>query len=932
MNKNISDEIDKLKERIEKWPYNSKEHDELIDLLRTDKNSRMKDLQGARKYKTQFFCLSSQEIGNWFEDLVSIEDIDYRISSTIEFYRILVQDYPTTEYWSRYLEFVISNYDQTQILISETDLKEIFKEALNDTVHDFKNSKDVWEIVLSYFNRELDSSGKKEDFDTLLKLHLKRISFPHESLRESFSQLSSFISKYDSERYEQHMLASNKVFSKTLKAQRYYEKFEIEILKRPEDPKVWIDYMGLVNKYASEVSQVSTLFYRSITSGGNRPVDDPTWISTWLTYIYILYQESIELKMVTLEPILLKFIRSYPTSAVSYAEYIRNCIIFEDGVEIFKVLKKRIIDLDLMRTNSYDNWKVLALAILSYEFSLVHKENNIDLVSDLYTDATDYVELALENNNDIFHSVEKLVVSIYETLDDIEQARSVITRLLERFNDQCEVWLYAFEFERRNNSSYQSISSLLQRAMDNSQVLDWPERIIQEWLSYEQVHGSIHSYENSLVLADKKIREMSLTRIHIQEAETAESQSKALEINKSNGEDLELDQPQTNSTTDPPRNREELSVKISNLPQNITENTLTNFFGDCGTPKEIKLFQENSLPEAIIEWNDSKQVFASLTKTMKIINGSEVLVTRILQNTVWVCNFPPSFTHDKIKDIFEKVGNVVSIRFPSLKSNQSRRFCYVEYATPEIAQVAILKYHGKEFEDDITHKKFSLVVNISKPQSKMKDEVPEIGREVYVQNLNFKSVTDTNLENLFKLYGAIENIKVPINDKMKEKGNVNCGYAFVLFKSSVAAKNALLLDGTFFQNRKILVTQSQRKRKTNSNEDIVAGRFGELNTISIFNVSDTINQSQMTNFLTQKIGPVRHVEIFPKHEAVLAEFEHASDSGKASMLLTSESLEGKTLLVGLKGDLNRILLGAGLPSKKQKLMVPPTLQRRRHRK
>ena len=76
-----------------------------------------------------------------------------------------------------------------------------------------------------------------------------------------------------------------------------------------------------------------------------------------------------------------------------------------------------------------------------------------------------------------------------------------------------------------------------------------------------------------------------------------------------------------NETT---RNREEYSVKISNLPQNISEEKLKKFFDDCGTPKEIKLFQEDGkAPEAIIEWTDSKEVFASLTKNIKLIDGNK---------------------------------------------------------------------------------------------------------------------------------------------------------------------------------------------------------------------------------------------------------------------------------------------------------------------
>ena len=119
------------------------------------------------------------------------------------------------------------------------------------------------------------------------------------------------------------------------------------------------------------------------------------------------------------------------------------------------------------------------------------------------------------------------MVSIYETLDDPDMARKVLMKLLENFSDQCEIWLYSYEFEKKKSfSAIQLISKLLERAVDHSKTLDWPERIMQEWLSFEQIQGNIHSYERALIKVDKVIREMSLKRMHIQEAFESESTDK----------------------------------------------------------------------------------------------------------------------------------------------------------------------------------------------------------------------------------------------------------------------------------------------------------------------------------------------------------------------------------------------------------------------
>lgn len=931
MNEDGSNEIEELVKKLETWPFDVNVHDKLINALRINRTENAKELHGARQNKIHHFAFSTKEIGEWLEDLQFVKDVKDRTVLGLEFYKAIILDYPTSFYWSLYLEFVIESYAKYEDIIDQKFIAELVKEALNDTVHDFKNSRKVWGLVLSYFNNVFDSTGDEADFDTLLKLHLKRLCYPHETLRDSLSELSAVVSEYDPENYEQQMVAANKVFAKTLKSQRYYEVFEIKLNKNPNDPKVWIDYIEMVNKYSNGFGEVITLFHRSLVSCENRSVDDPSWLSVWLACIYIIYNEGSVLKQAALEPMLSKFIRSYPTSAISYAEYIRNCQIFEEGLGKFYGTREIILGLDLASSNSYDDWKVLALAILSYEFSLVNN-GNIDLVSDLYKDAKTFVDIALNNNNDVFHSVEKLVVTVYEALDDSEQARVVIQQLLDRFKNQCEIWLYAYEFERRNRSSYEVISNLLEDGIENSKDLDWPERIFQEWLNFEQIHGNLDSFERALIKIDKILREISLNRLNIQNAAEEEIIERAKRsIGDDDMGDATRKRLKTNSSTEISRNREQFSIKISNLPRNITEDKLFKFFEDCGIPNDIKVYQEDeNMPQAIIEWSGEQEVFSALTKNMKQIEGNEITIVRQLETTLWVCNFPPSSSHDHIKEMFEEIGKVVSIRFPSLKLNQSRRFCYVEYASHELAKKAVEVYGGKVLDDEITNKKYSLVVEISKPETRTnRSDVLLADREIYVQNLNFKKVNEKILEEAFKSFGTIDQIKIPLSDKMKSQGNVNNGYGFIIFKSDVAAKNALLLNESTLENRIIQVSPSKGKSTMKGNNKNPLALFNDLKTISIFNLNDTINQQQILAFLKNKFGSVNKVNVFSDIEAALVEFDLASDAGKASMLLNSETFEGKVLQVGLKSDLTRKLHGTNTAAKKLKLMVPPSLQRRR---
>lgn len=51
-----------------------------------------------------------------------------------------------------------------------------------------------------------------------------------------------------------------------------------------------------------------------------------------------------------------------------------------------------------------------------------------------------------------------------------------------------------------------------------------------------------------------------------------------------------------------------------------------------------------------------------------------------------ITNYPPEYDEVNIRKLFKEHGEVVSVRFPSLKYNTHRRFCYVTFASPQQAQ------------------------------------------------------------------------------------------------------------------------------------------------------------------------------------------------------------------------------------------------------
>lgn len=890
------DSIKAQKEAIDSDPFNPEKHDDLMGLLRRDKNQLI-ELHEARKYKHQHFVAASGELAEWLGELNGIEDIATRNNAILEFYSLVISDFPTVYYWVKYIEFAME--------VLDTDsLKQLFTRALNDVAYDFKDCHKVWNLVLGYFTAELENGGGDEEgVQTVLKLHLKRISYPHAELDQSLQDLSSYVSKYDSQNYEKHMVAASKIANRTKKNLRHYEQLEAEISNDPSSPLPWTRYLQSVAKYGNKADffSVSTIFHRAIqVSPGH-----PDWIQIWLTYIYIIYERP--LNEYTLLSTLSKFIRMYPNLATSYAEFIRNCLSFESGEGYFVLVMERLTSLDLMHKVNYDEWKVVALAILAHRYRLVSQ--NPDTVSELYSDIFKYVEFAVSSNNDIFHSVEKLAVSIFEELDDDEQAEEVIDQMLQAFGEQTEIWLYAFAFYKSKKKSVDFITDMFERAVSSAASLDWPERIIEEWLRFEQIHGNIDSYKKALIISNKEMSKIVSSRIQ-----------ENLLVQETHDEEPFTHKKRKIRSLEEKRSRENYSVKVTNLPDHTSKEDLIKFFDECGSINNVSLFVEEGKQCATLEFTNEQEVFTAMTKSLKKFGENTITVNQLLQCTIFVTNYPASISQQDIREMFSQIGTLVNVRFPVQKSDRVRRFCYIEYAEPELAKRAIATYNGKTLKDSLSNKESTLKVAISEPRQSGSRDVPISERKARLTNLPF-NLDEEAVKNSLSTFGKIFQVILPRTSRKRDFTKKNDGIAIIVFETIEGLNKAIELRSIQLENRKVDIAKHHI--------DHTQGNFNDLATIGVQNVDETISSDQIKAFFSEKIGPVSKVELFPSHNAAVIEFSKVADAGRASISLTEAQLGEKNIIICAKSDIMNLTSGGTVASPPKKLMVPATLRKRR---
>lgn len=209
---------------------------------------------------------------------------------------------------------------------------------------------------------------------------------------------------------------------------------------------------------------------------------------------------------------------------------------------------------------------------------------------------------------------------------------------------------------------------------------------------------------------------------------------------------------------------------------------LQTLFLGCGTVRDVLG------PRALASGNwggmvvfaDRSAVPAAMTRNKKRIMGAggttataEVEVTVARDCTLFVKNFPETFTDTDIKALFAEHGDILDTRWPSMRYNPNRRFCYVEMATAEGATRS-LSLDQREF--------CGLKLSVKRSDPERREERSDANateREVYVTRIPHE-MSVPEIHGLFAQYGDLLAVRVP-----------RPGVAFADFRTSLDAHKAI---------------------------------------------------------------------------------------------------------------------------------------------
>lgn len=198
-------------------------------------------------------------------------------------------------------------------------------------------------------------------------------------------------------------------------------------------------------------------------------------------------------------------------------------------------------------------------------------------------------------------------------------------------------------------------------------------------------------------------------------------------------------------------------------------------------------------PTALIEFESREDAEYAQSRDGKHFDGSTIEVQIGTGSTLYVTNYPPAADENYIRGLFNKVrkpilnislvlmtiqyGEIISIRFPSLKFNTHRRFCYLQFENNASAYAALaLNDTAVDGKDG----KLRLVVKISDPSQRQdRSGAMQENREIYVAGIHY-NVSEDDLKGLFSKFGSIERVRIP----RKVNGNSR-GFGYVVFETKV---------------------------------------------------------------------------------------------------------------------------------------------------
>ncbi|PYI19456.1 pre-mRNA splicing factor [Aspergillus violaceofuscus CBS 115571] len=842
---------------------------------------------------------------------------------------------------------------------------EVWHRGAESTQWRIHDSHMVWDRFLDLLVQDLARNATQEKVNHVRNFFEVRLATPHATWDQTFQLFSGFVSNYYNANYESIM--ADIVGRHATAAKEQYsarEEFEIKLRNATESGELGQEYALFTEYLDWELKQsrrkrqlgnfefVKSIYQRAV-------LRFPTDCHMWEDLIMYLVNESMHgntktATMATLD----RATRHCPGSGTLWSQYLLSSE--REGQSFAKIadIKHKATSTGLLDVGGMEEVLKVHTAWCSYlrrqAFLSDSTDEDIDVAEVGIRSAIESVQELGEKKygrnyqGDPLFRLERIYIRYLSESGSWDSARETFKGLVGRRGNSYEFWLTYYEWEliswskfvqgeatidaarRTPNPSY--ATAVLKQAIKRTD-LDWPEKIMQVYIAHCEDYEDSDELQLAILETRKAMRAITARRerdAREAAARQAEQQAAAIEqatqVEKRKREDevnvngavpakrarAEESTPSILVTPEPvalQRDRENATVVVKHLPRGITEHKVRQFFRHCGAINSLKMFSapNGNSETAIIEFNNRDEAVVAQTRDQKMIDGQAIEVQFGSGSTLFVTNFPPTADDQYIRDLFREHGEIIDIRFPSLKYNTHRRFCYVQFKTSGEA------YSATQLDGSTVGNGLHLVAKISDPTRKQDRHGPMYeGREIHVSNLDWKA-SEQDVEELFLRFGAVEQVRIP-----RKVDGGSKGFCYIVFASKEEAEAALVMHEQEYRSRplqvKLSTPQGAKRSATTILSRVSASRspsveangIGEevsssdraARTLGLMNVPDTVNDARI-RALVEPYGRLIKIILRPDHQGAIVEFADIHAAGRASLELEGQEIApGRKLHVG----------------------------------
>ncbi|CAN9261723.1 unnamed protein product [Alternaria alternata] len=851
------------------------------------------------------------------------------------------------------------------------------QEGAERVKYNLQESNLVWDRYLQVLEEDLEREGfSQEKAKRVAAIYNDRLGQPHATWANTLSRYSSFNSRYNTSHYEQVMdeVVKNNTHIKQQYANR--EEYEFKLLQAIQAGDQAAEYTAMTRYLKWEKRTMGVYSFHLVNALYERatlrfPVDP----SIWEDHVeFLIWQDN---RSVDLLNVLERATRHCPWSGSLWSHRLLTLESENKPFEDLELVKHTATGSGLLEHTDLDELIKVQLAWCGYLRRRAFDdpratEDDVDVAEVGIRSALEFVrEVGMKKHGrewtDPKYRLERAHMKFWLQRGEIDQARQIQESITQYQEDSYDFWYRCYIFEmllwaphatRNKQNAGQPLlpptqaTSILERGMKRLQTIDHPELLIDMYISHCEQHESalkvrsatIERRRAERIVSVRREKERALVAAAAPPQDTPDSQvmeSSAKRKREDGDEDAILkksktagieeashpvngqargasEAPSEARSTGPKRDREHTSVIVKKLPLDTTQTRIRQFFTDAGTVRNLVMKEEKDSLTAIVEFESPEEADYALSKEAKGFEGHNISIERGQSTTLYVTNYPAHADEAWLRKLYSPFGEIIGIRFPSLKFDAHRRFCYVQFASAEQA-VAATQLDGTDVEG------LKLISKISDPNAKKKrDGATAEGREVYIWHLNFK-VKEREIRDVFSKFGKIERTKCPT---IRSTGN-NRGFCYVVYETKDSADAAVAeMHEKEFWGLKIMVeiasdrpATKPKVQSTLENPENSAAREvtpGQSNaaaeatvkpasfmdrSIAILNLPDTVPDVRIKP-LVEQYG-FKKIKLEPHHGGAIIEFTTVEGAGKAQFALEGRDFEGRKLRIGTIQDLNK---------------------------